>query len=206
MSVNKIEKIIALSIILICNSCISKYDVENDNTYQIVNLLANYYSKSNILEPSFPPPPNNLKYNFTTKDSLKIYKHFYQESMKEQVIAIRTKMYSPKEKIVSNKKCNGVEAMLKTFKNLKEKSFDFSKIQLLNKNSIVVKESELIQKLKQVDIKFSFSRIGFNKTYDKAILVLNVNFGKLNSFNTLIYLEKVNFVWNIICEEELSIS
>jgi hypothetical protein len=202
MNVIKFNRIIVVSIILLSYSCDSKQNIEDENSFQIANLLVNYYSKSSVLQPSFPPPPDNLKYTYSTEDSLRIYKHFHEEIIRNKRISISEKMFSVKQKFDFENICNEDLQLLTAMYNLEEKSFDFSGIVLINSNLFLSQKN----KINEIDIKINFSRISFNKTYDKAMLVLGVNFGELNSFSTLIYLEKEKYRWVIKCEKELSIS
>jgi hypothetical protein len=202
MNVIKFNRIIVVSIILLSYSCDSKQNIEDENSFQIVNLLVNYYSKSNVLQPSFPPPPDNLKYSYSTEDSLRIYKHFHEETIRKKLINISEKMFAVKEKFDFENICNEDVQLLNSMYSLEEKSFDFSGIVLTNSNSFLSQKN----KINEIDIKINFSRIAFNKTYDKAMLVLGINFGKFNGFSTLIYLEKDKYRWVIKCDKELSIT
>ncbi|MCD8434113.1 hypothetical protein LNJ03_02195 [Tenacibaculum dicentrarchi] len=56
------------------------------------------------------------------------------------------------------------------------------------------------------DVALSFSRIAFNKEKKKAIVIVATSFGRLNGFSTLYFLQKEKGIWEIKCEEGLTIS
>ena len=57
-----------------------------------------------------------------------------------------------------------------------------------------------------MNLLLNFSRIAFNKEFNKAIIIIGESIGHLNNVTTLLYLEKENYVWKIKCEKGLSIS
>lgn len=52
-------------------------------------------------------------------------------------------------------------------------------------------------KIDNIDLYMSFSKVKFNKKYTKTIVFLGINYGTLNGFSILIYLEKKHYHWVI---------
>jgi hypothetical protein len=212
---NKILKIFVF--ILLCGfyySCKCDNNKEEENTYQVLNLLTNEFtanSKKIIL--TLPPPPNGtkLKYKFSIKDSLSLYKQFYEEALKQKVIALQPKMFGIDKQYSFKKDCNVNPKLLQSFSNLKDsKNIDLNKIVLYKNNSVIYytdNHRKMYDKgFGEIDICLNFSRIIFSKDYKDAILILGISYGKLNGFSTLYRLEKTNQKWHIKCEKGLTIS
>lgn len=187
---------------------------EEENTYQIVSMLIKKTQRKSNLPPSFPPSPDKgTLHRFTVKDSLNIYKYYFEQSFKSWVIEVNNNMSGTNTKY--NLKSNCVyrsNELLKHYYSLKNDVFlDINKISSANNlDSIINKDnsnkiySDL--KLGKPKMRVSFSRIAFDKNYSKALLVMSVEFGKLDGFSALIFLEKEYFHWKIKCEKLLTIS
>jgi hypothetical protein len=201
----------ASSLFLFFISCEQKKSNELKNTYEILSLLTNKYLNTIVLKPSFPPPvDSNNNYSFLTRDSLNTYKRFYQETIREKTVGINPNLMGVKRVFGIDDKCFENKALINSFMELNE-------VQKINLNRIIVYQNETILGLKEIsdnhfndltttDIIIQFSRIAFNNELDKAIIIVNGTYDKLDSVTVLYYLEKKKERWHIKCERGLSIS
>jgi hypothetical protein len=212
---NKIFKILVFILFSsICYSCKCDNNKEEENTYQVLSFLTNEFTaNSRKLIFSFPPPPNGakLKYQFSIKDSLFLYKQFYEKMIKQKVVALNPKMFGIDEEYFFKENCDVNQKLLKSFFSLKKsKKVDLTKIVLYKKDSLIYytnnHEKKQTKGFDEIDICLNFSRINFSKNYKEAILILGISYGKLNGFSTLYLLEKINKKWYIKCEKGLAIS
>jgi hypothetical protein len=187
---------------------------EEENTYQILSLLLNEYTaNSKKLTFTIPPPPNGTKskYNFSVKDSLSLYKRFYEETIKQKVIALESKMFEMNEKYYFKEDCNVNQKLLQSFFNLKHsKNINLDKIVLHKKDSLIY-YTDNHRKMQtrgfdEIDICLNFSRISFDRNHKQAILILGISYSKLNGFSAMYFLEKRKGNWYIKCVKELGIS
>lgn len=193
-------------------SCKNKNNKEEKNTYQILSLLTNEFtSYTEKIIFTLPPAPNGVKtnYNFSKKDSLFLYRRFYEETIKQKVIAIEPKMFEINKNYNFKEDCNTNEKLLQNFNKLNEsKNININKIDFYGNNSLVyyTDKNKQTKGFDEIDIYLNYSRICFSKNYEKAILIVGVSFAKLNGFSTLYFLEKINEKWYIKCEKGLTIS
>ncbi|WP_420553350.1 hypothetical protein [Tenacibaculum aiptasiae] len=153
------------------------------------------------------PPP--LKHrNFKTKDSLFFYKNFYEKTNGIKKIGVYENLLKmPEYNELYFSDCIKSKNKLDFFKNENNKSkIEINKISLLKKNDSILFIKNSQNKIDNIDLYMSFSKVKFNKKYTKAIVFLGINYGALNGFSTLIYLEKKHYHWVIKCEKRLSIS
>ena len=204
-----LKKLNILLILFLLNSCCqNKNNTEEENTYQIVTLLVNGYKKYIVLSPSFPPP---LLSKMKIQDSLLIYKYFIQQSLKKKTIALTNKMFAIKETHSFRDKCEIDKEIVEKLNTLtKSKSLNIEKVTLYGKDTLIQYKEEFKKSswkgFYKMDLLLSFSRISFNKQFNKAIMIVGATKGHLNGFSTLVYLEKENYVWKIKCQKGLSIS
>lgn len=175
-------------------------DVKVEESYQILNLLIRDFEEISILHPSFAPPPSG-SYIYTKNDSLRKYKYFYDQYLNRKNIVISNNFFEiDRKKLQNTNSCNA-------FYNVNEFKFyeNSKKLELKYLNSI---KSNIIKipNSKEIDVKLSFSKILFNKSNNRAILIFVVKFNDLNSFSSIVYLEKEFFLWKIKCEKILTIS
>lgn len=190
-------------------SCKEEINIEEENTYQIVNFLIHKYKDSGLLKPSFPPPSNNGEHNFSTRDSLNIYKYFSKEFFRKKTIALSTKMSGIAKELKFENNCKINHKLLSSFlEKKKQYNIDFKKIVSLKKDSLIsyFEFNEIKEKRREIDVNINFSRVAFSNDYKHAIIIIGVSFGKHNSFSEFIYLEKENYNWEIKCIKGLSIS
>lgn len=192
-------------------SCNDNREIEN--TYSIINKIIN--ENLNIKkEINFNPPPiadySGKSHKLTVSDSLKLYENFYNQTIKKKLIAVYPNMFLPKN-IVNFEECTIDRKFELSFYNLKKgKSIDLKKINLFRNDSLVYYSNNYKNKntrgFDEIDICYNFSRIKFNKKFDKAIIIVGLSFSKLDGFSTLYYLEKKGIKWYIKCSKGLSIS
>ncbi len=206
--------ILIISVFFIsCTKSEDKKDYETENVYEVISYLINYKSKDFLPSVAFPPLPDNKGMPvYTTKDSLSSYRYFYEQFKRNKVIAIEKSLKPFKEKyLFDDCKYFKSDEYNKFTSTDKISSLDLEKI-FVKENDSLIFYNETFKELEgrgfgnKFDIFFEFSKISFNKSYNKAVIYLGVSFGKLNGFSTLIYLEKKHFHWEIKCEETLSIS
>lgn len=204
-----------------CNK--EKTKEKEQDMYGILNVLINKYKHSNV-SPVFLPVNNpffkkNFK-KFDTKDSLFSYKYFYEKISEKKNIAINKKMTAAHLNIdkitcIDKKKYSLLIKELTSSKE--EKKIAIKNVILYPKRDEFEKDSimyfsEKFKLLKSKDFPkelnmlFNFSNIVFNEKNNKALVVMNLSFSRLDGFSVLIYLEKKDYHWEIICEQGLSIS
>lgn len=203
-------------LVLIVFSCQKKDERKliKENTFQIVSFLMDSLVDGSVNLPNFPPPPNEKNYIFSIKDSLRNYKHFYTETIRQKKVAVKPTFFSlKKDKISFNNNCKiDITELLSDSSMLNSSldSIDIKKLTLRSKSIIIpyndVFKNDIGKGFSRVDLIFNFSKIIYNKNFNKAIIIVGVSTGKLSGFSTLIYLEKENYHWVIKCEKNLSIS
>lgn len=190
---------------------------EEENTYQIINLLTNDTNNFLVTPPVFsiPPMPDAKNHNgkiMTCQDSVKGYRYYFKQLIKKKTIAVNKILFAIKEASNFKGKCNMVDdKLLEKFNNLGEgKNIDITKITMYNKDTVIQYKEEF-KKLpwrgfNKMDVYLNFSRIAFSDNYDKAIVIYVMHKERLNGISLLVYLEKENYVWKVKCKKTLSIS
>ncbi|APG65580.1 hypothetical protein LPB136_09495 [Tenacibaculum todarodis] len=185
---------------------------EEENTYQIVTSLLDEYKSYIVLPPMLTRPPGAKNQKLTIQDSLWIYKYHYNQLINKKTIAVNKNIFGVEKNYSFRGKCSIVDdKLLEKFNSLKEnKKIDVSKVTIYGKDTLIQYKEEF-KKLpwsgfNKMDLLLNFSRIAFNKEYNKAIIIVGASKGRLNGVSTLLYLEKVNYVWQIKCQKGLSIS
>ena len=198
--------------LIICSLCFYLFsckEVKNnelDYTYEILSLLTNNFVETIVLKPNFPPfIMNENNHTMLVKDSLKAYKHFYEETIREKVIGVTPKLIGIKRGVSFEDSCFVNKDLMNSFNELKEtKKINLNKIIVYQEKSILLLKE--INDLSTTDIIIQFSRIAFNKEFNNAVIIVNGTYAKLDSVTILYYLEKKNERWYIKCEKGLSIS
>ena len=209
-------------------ACKKEQNLKTDTKYEVLQTLYKHATKShtNILAfPSTitPPKPDS------SVDIDSLYKKIEEE---RQIIKDTTKIinsYIKKEGrliVCINKTQNPcidlskrkIPCLTKEFKNLFYKFIKTKEIQTLdltkikdNKYSVITPYHDYYPKMsnkgfEKCDMVLTFSRIEINKEEDKAIIIMATNFGRLNGFSALFFLEKENGNWKLKCREGLFIS
>jgi hypothetical protein len=205
-------KLYFLLITLIIISCQKKNHekILEKNTVQIISYLIDAQLDGTINFPTFPPAPANGDYSFSTKDSLKIYKYFYKETIRQKTIVVEQTFFNLKEEEINFKgNCPiDMSKLLSESYKLKEviNKIDVKKLTSRSNNIIISNKNNLSKDFRNVDLIINFSKIIFDKNFNRAIIKVGVATGKLSGYSTLFYLEKENYHWVIKCEKNLSIS
>ena len=201
-------------VIILLFSCENKENSKDDNTYKIISLLYQQYAKP--IEAVFPPPPpDNLNYIFSYKDSIKadsLLKKLKEETNdKKSIIAIYP-YFSPHTLHDKNAtgNCHNFNDILKKYiKNKDSLKIDVNKI-ITNRNDSIIYYDKLSKDKRKdfynFDMLISFSNISFNSDYTKAIVVGSFSHSKLAGASMLFFLEKKEGQWMVKCEKGLSIS
>lgn len=173
-------------------SCTSLEVKKEKEAYKIFSLLIEEFGKALP-----PPPPPGETYSLTKSQKDSIYNQ-------PQKIAIHPTFYISREKFSNNgqvsKEFNSLAKKLNTLKN--ESLFDLSKISIKKPFELSILDTLKMKKerryfSKNFDKVISFSHISFNKSLDKAVLIIGSSRGYLNGASSLIYLEKVNDLWKV---------
>lgn len=214
MTVTRVLRILIISLIFLSCSTNNTSSSDEEDIYRIISKLTSRVKEQSLLYPTFPPPPSKAKYTFTTKDSLMRFKRFYEQYKGKKIIAFDQIMFNLPESIkIDLIDCQfDSKSFIRHSIRTKTKNglIDVNKLFISNKDSLLIYGDSLKNKLDEgfheIDFLLSFSEIMFNDDYDKAVLIVNVKFEKLDSFSTIIYLEKKHYHWKIVCEEVLNIS
>lgn len=222
------KKLVVVMVLLMFLSCKNEQSLKLETKDEVVQTLYNYMTKNhtNILAfpPSTIPPKPGLSVNLDSlykkieeerqiiKDTTKIV-DFYIKKEGRLVVCI-DKTQSPSIDLSKRKiQCvtNSFENLYNNFIKINEaQTLDLTKIKD-NKYSVITPYHDYYsirtnKGFDKCDMVLTFSRIAFNKEKDKAIVIMATNFGRLNGFSTLYFLQKENYNWKIKCEEGLSIS
>jgi len=196
--------------------CNSNLDIKKENTFQIMHSV--FARIQELTEPQlgFPPPPvdenGNEIYVTSRKDSLKICEIYYKLKKTKKIFAVHSKFTpSMSENISVFKNCASFEELsIKLRKSNDSTSIDLSKITINKKDSLVYYKNTFLTKgtrdFKHVDFVVSLSPLVFNSNYTKAMIVVGVHTSSLAGATQIFCLEKKNYVWQVICIKELSIS
>jgi hypothetical protein len=174
--------IFSLSIFLSCSR------QEDKDKYQIISLVYEKVMKSEDMPSPLPPLPSFSKgnYNKTQIDSIKLsYLDLRQRLIREQVMLnLRSKkikrvaIYSKSSLQFFNIKLTddliGYKDLLNKYKSTEGyKNIDVSRISTNRKDSIFSSKGLILKgskKFTKFNISISFSKVVFNKNYDKAIV------------------------------------
>ena len=216
---NTIYLIIIASFI---SSCGCNEDLTN-NTYQIISLLYEEVIEDTKISPVFPPPlPSIYKKNKSQAflDSINLSRVKYWDKLvlqkkkgvkNRKIIAINEHFKNSK----ISKHQNEFKDYLGSFKedNLDKTAIriDLSRIQTHRTDSIYYFNKNLltpgVSEFRKFNILLSFSKIVFNVTNNKAVVVCSTNTTKLSGSSIMFFLKKTdNGRWVIVKDKLLSIS
>ncbi|WP_188597635.1 hypothetical protein [Polaribacter pacificus] len=209
----KYKSILYILMIFLLFSCKDNNDDEltKENTYQVINFLSQSLIENTINAPTFPPPPNGKTYTFTIEDSLRVYKKFYMDFRKKKTVAINSILFLNKKRKQFNNGCSIDNKLLDDYFSMDvETKINVNKLSLSKNNNVLpyddMPKNIFKNKFEEIDLILNFSKIKFNKKYNKAIITVAATRDKLNGFTALIYLEKENYHWAIKCEKVFEIS
>ena len=199
-------------------------ETQKEAKYEVVQTLYNYITKYHTYILAFPVSPPDPKIESDSlqkilerdkeiiKDTTKIV-NSYLEKEGRSVVCIDKKL-SPSIGLSKRK----IPCITKNFDSLYNdfikikgtQTLDLTKIKD-NRYSVIIPYHDYYPKMSdkgfdKCDMVLTFSRIAFNKEENKAIVIMATNFGKLNGFSALYFLEKEKGTWKIKCREGLSIS
>ncbi|CAM1361747.1 hypothetical protein TOREUM_20580 [Tenacibaculum litoreum] len=199
-------------------------ETQKEAKYEVVQTLYNYITKYHTHILAFPVSPPDPKIESDSlqkilerdkeiiKDTTKIV-NSYLEKEGRSVVCIDKKQ-SPsiglsKRKIPYITK--NFDSLYNDFIKIKgTQALDLTKIKD-NRYSVIIPYDDYYPEMSnkgfdKCDMVLTFSRIAFNKEENKAIVIMATNFGRLNGFSALYFLEKEKGEWKIKCREGLSIS
>lgn len=213
---------------LILFSCKKEKSFKMETKYEVLQTLYNHATKSYTNIIAFPssitPPRPDSSVNIDSlykkieeerqiiKDTIRIVNSYIKKE--GRLIVCIDKTQNPGIDLSKRK----IPCLTKEFKNLFNKFVKIKEIQTLdltkvkdNKYSVITPYHDYYPKMsnkgfEKCDMVLTFSRIVINKKEDKAIAIMATNFGRLNGFSALFFLEKENGNWKIKCREGLSIS
>ncbi len=195
---------------------------EKEHNYDVIEVLNNHAVREKMIFYSFPVPPPNLSlYNDSifkgnlNKDTIQSFQKLIKKNGK-LIVAIDTVLEPSFVSHIKNNYLNncldkGFKKLYTSFKNLKDTlNIDVLKI-YPNAYSYIIPNRIHYREMprggfEKFNILLKFSRIAFNKKYNKAIVMMAVKFGKLNGFSTIYFLEKKEEMWSITCSKNLTIS
>lgn len=218
------KKLIIILPLLFFLSCKRTRKDEKKAKYEVVQTLYNYITKYHTHILAFPVSPPDPKIESDSlqkilerdkeiiKDTTKIV-NSYLEKEGRSVVCIDKKQ-SPSIGLSKRK----IPCITKNFDSLYNdfikikgtQALDLTKIKD-NRYSVIIPYHDYYPKMSnkgfdKCDMVLTFSRIAFNKEENKAIVIMATNFGELNGFSALYFLEKEKGEWKIKCREGLSIS
>lgn len=199
-------------------------ETQKEAKYEVVQTLYNYITKYHTHILAFPVSPPDPKIESDSlqkilerdkeiiKDTTKIVSS-YLEKEGRSVVCIDKKQ-SPSIGLSKRK----IPCITKNFDSLYNdfikikgtQALDLTKIKD-NRYSVIIPYHDYYPEMSnkgfdKCDMVLTFSRIAFNKEENKAIVIMATNFGRLNGFSALYFLEKEKGEWKIKCREGLSIS
>ncbi|MCG8837176.1 hypothetical protein G1K37_02200 [Tenacibaculum dicentrarchi] len=211
--------ILGLSVFLSCNEA-QKNKEENKELHKVVKTLYDNITKSHTRILTFPvsPPNPKIKLDYLSKkiENVKDTSRIVNSYIKKEgrlIVCIdkNLKPSIPLNKIDLKCKRSEFENLYKDFIKIERATtLDLIKIRD-NKYSVILPYHDNFLKMSdkgfdKCDVALSFSRIAFNKEKKKAIVIVATSFGRLNGFSTLYFLQKEKGIWEIKCEEGLTIS
>ncbi len=186
-------------LVVSCNSSI--IDLHDKNSNEILSLLIDEFGK--------PTVPSRELYNL--KPFSKIQKDsILNQNEKITLFPIQKEIhqkFSKKEKLGEE-----FNKLVDNLSNLKEtRKIDLSKIEISRPYQLSIIDTLAIKNdrryiEKNFDKLINFSQISFNEHYTKAVLTVGVNMGPMNGYSSLVFLEKINDVWQIKNVDTYSIS
>lgn len=218
------KKLIIILPLLFFLNCKKTQKEGKEAKYEVVQTLYNYITKYHTHILAFPVSPPDPKIESDSlqkilerdreiiKDTTKIV-NSYLEKEGRSVVCIDKKL-SPSIGLSKRK----IPCITKNFDSLYNdfikikgtQTLDLTKVKD-NKYSVIIPYHDYYPKMSnkgfdKCDMVLTFSRIVFNKEENKAIVIMATNFGRLNGFSALYFLEKEQGKWKIKCREGLSIS
>ncbi|WP_103072709.1 vWA domain-containing protein [Aquimarina sediminis] len=193
--------LLSFCVILFFSCRISTEHKKEENTYRILSLLIEEFAK-----PTIPPremyglkPFTEVQIDSILNQDKKICLFPIQKRTHQK--------FSKKEKF--DKEFNELVNKLKDLEDSRE--VDLSKIKINRPYQLSIIDTVAMKRdrryvEKNFDKLINFSRISFNQGYTKAVIIVGVNMGPLNGYASLVFLEKIDNIWQIKGTDTFSIS
>lgn len=203
----------ALTLFLSCQIKCNE-EKEEMNSYLVISETMKHILEQSLDKPTFPPPPTLSKFKFSKNDSLVEFMKYYKDVSKTKIVAINRKVFDPNLSLdMLRIKCSKAENIIDSSEFIvsrKNQFIDLKNVFISNKDSLIYYSDEHKKRtdngFNDIDLHLEFSTIMFNESYTKSLLIINVRYERLDSFSTLIYLEKDGFYWKVKCKQMISIS
>lgn len=200
-----INKLICI-ILVFSFSCNQETEKAEKETYAIISFLIGALAR-----PIPPPPPSGLSDLEFKKKSDSIKKTILNKQWMEQefIISVDSVMKTV-ENSLNNPFNHNTSQLFSGLKACKT-NFNLTMSKVKIPTNIKVLDATPLNSLGKIDwsgtsMYLSFSRISFNSTYTKAMLIVNVSRGKLNGYSELFLLENLKNKWFIKESHLLEIS
>lgn len=197
------KNFIVIPVLLLMINCHSqKYNIEDENTYEILSFLINKYAK-----PIAPPPPLDISDH--TSDSIK---RIQTEKLhnKKMTVAIYPTMNPLTEKLeIDTLNLDELDNFTRAY------PIEIPKIDYVNNYNLILADTLRLKKnsnfsnykyFHEFDILLQFSRIAFDQDKTRAIVIMSYNYSPLNGGSVLLFLKKFNGKWHISKRINLEIS
>lgn len=222
------KKLIIILPLLLFLNCKERQKEGKEAKYEVVQTLYNYITKYHTHILAFPPstiPPKpssdidldslykkNEEERQVVKDTTKIVNSYIKRRGRRVVCVDKNQ----KPSIGLSKR--NIPCITKNFDSLYNDFIKIKGTQTLdltrikdNRYSVIIPYHDYYPEMSnkgfdKCDMILTFSRIAFNEEENKAIVIMATNFGRLNGFSALYFLEKENYHWRIKCKKVLSIS
>ncbi|MCQ0112466.1 hypothetical protein SAMN04487906_0011 [Zhouia amylolytica] len=180
--------------------------------YELLTVIIDSFAKPSVTIPPLVPEGvvDTIK---NERDSILNLIKSEEWVNQKNIVAVLPYFYTPnKEVIFKNTYPKEFESLVK---DLSVKSGDtILKIDKIKKTrgNIFIKAPTLKELIKDEDLWNSFdlritgSKIVFDADCDKAVTIIGISKGRLNSYNSLVFLEKIDNNWVIVHKETISIS
>ncbi|WP_062056221.1 hypothetical protein [Aquimarina longa] len=197
------KKHIIIPLLILGISC-SNSNKKNDTKSIKYNVLSSIIDKFG--QAQIPPPFPGENINFTSQqlDSIRNQK---------QKIALYPIFIKSNENIdIKYKKDDLFNQLLQNLKNIEDSlKIEPSKIRTKIQHDLSILDTIKNKTNKHYisynyDKLISLSPIVFNKNYNKAIVLVGVKIGYLNSGSSIVFLEKKNGTWRIVYSKEFEVS
>ena len=219
------KKLIIILPLLFFLNCKERQKEDKEAKYEVIQTLYNYITKYHAHILAFPVSPPDPKIE---SDSLQKILERDKEIIKDTTKIVNSYLEKEGRSVVciDKKQSPSIDLSKRSIPSCITKNFDslyndFIKIkgtQTLdltnlkdNRYSVIIPYHDYYPEMSnkgfdKCDMVLTFSRIAFNKEESKAIVIMATNFGRLNGFSALYFLEKEKGKWKIKCREGLSIS
>lgn len=197
---------------LVLASCTHEIPKEPEESYRIISLLYKKFVRP--ISTEFPPPPPGDTSKIRYQDSLRIdtvIKNQISRYHNKRFIVAIDSNFKKFDRNIDLISCINYTDLLADFNyDRPQKKIEIDKISKKQNDSFIYFRKDLLETNSKdffkFDVRISFTHIIFNKNYSKAAVIFSINQSKLAGATVLYFLEKIDEVWIIKCEEGLFIS